>query len=78
VLFWGQIANKNHRKSVKKVSFEKKHGLVLLFKKNHQKTARDLSLDRPKITPTVLWRFFMAKNAYILALFCYHTCIFYT
>ncbi len=31
----GGIANKNHRKSVKKVSFEEKHGLMLLFKKNH-------------------------------------------
>jgi hypothetical protein len=39
----GQIAYKNNRKSVKKVSFEKKHGLMLLFKKNHQKTARDLN-----------------------------------
>ncbi len=29
----GQIAYQNHRKSVKKVSFEKKHGLMLLFKK---------------------------------------------
>ncbi len=37
----GQIVNKNHRKSVKKVSFDKKHGLMLLF--NHQKTARDLN-----------------------------------
>jgi hypothetical protein len=58
VVFWGQIANKNHRKSDKKVSFEKKHGLMLLFKKNHQKTTRDLNLDRPKIPPAVLWRFF--------------------
>jgi hypothetical protein len=34
----GQIAYQNHRKSVKKVSLEKKgHGLMLLVKKNHQK-----------------------------------------
>jgi hypothetical protein len=39
----GQIAYQNHRKSVKKVSFEKKHGLILLVKKNHQKIARDLN-----------------------------------
>jgi hypothetical protein len=38
----GQIAYQNHRKSVIKVSFAKKHGLMLLVKKNHQKTARDL------------------------------------
>jgi hypothetical protein len=36
-------SSKNHRRSVKKVSFEKKHGLMLLVKKNHQKTARDLN-----------------------------------
>jgi hypothetical protein len=36
----GQIAYQNHRKIVKKVSFEKN---VLLVKKNHQKTARDLN-----------------------------------
>jgi hypothetical protein len=41
--FWGGIAYKNHRKGVKKVSFKKKHGLMLLVKKNHQKTARDLN-----------------------------------
>jgi hypothetical protein len=31
----GQITYQYHRKSVKKVSSEKKHGLMLLFKKNH-------------------------------------------
>jgi hypothetical protein len=41
--FGGQIAYQNYRKSVKKVSFEKKHGLMLLVKKNHQKTVRGLN-----------------------------------
>jgi hypothetical protein len=31
------------QESAKIVSFEKKHGLMLLVKKNHQKTARDLN-----------------------------------
>jgi hypothetical protein len=43
VFLLGQIAYQNHRKSVKKVSFEKKHGIMLLVKKNYQKTARDLN-----------------------------------
>jgi hypothetical protein len=39
----GGIAHQNHRKGVKKVSFKKKRGLMLLVKKNHQKNARDLN-----------------------------------
>ncbi len=74
----GQIANKNHRRSVKKDSFEKKHGLMLLFKKNHQKTARDLIKIGQKSPPQYCVAFFMAKNAYDLALFCYRKYIFYT
>jgi hypothetical protein len=43
VFLGGQIAYQNHKKSVKTVSFEKKHGLMLLVKKNYQKTARGLN-----------------------------------
>jgi phage-related protein len=38
LFFWGgRNAYQNHRKSVKKVSFEEKHGLMLLVKKNFKK-----------------------------------------
>jgi hypothetical protein len=44
-LFLGRGANclPKPQEKCQKVSFEKKHGLMLLVKKNHQKTARDLN-----------------------------------
>jgi hypothetical protein len=39
----GQNAYQNHRKGVKKVSFKKKRGLMLLVKKKNLKIARDLN-----------------------------------
>ncbi len=37
------MANQNHSKAVKKVSFKYKHGLVLFVKKKSSKTAGDIN-----------------------------------
>jgi hypothetical protein len=40
--FW-KIAYQNHRNGAKKNSLKNKHGLMLVGKKKHQKTARDIN-----------------------------------
>jgi hypothetical protein len=42
-VFWGVNCLPKPQEKCQKVSFEKKHGLMLLVKKNHQKTSRDLN-----------------------------------
>jgi hypothetical protein len=60
------MAYQNYSKGiVKKVSFQYKDGLMLFVKKNHQKTARDINEDVPKIAPPPQYcdAFLMAENA---------------
>jgi hypothetical protein len=40
--FW-KIAHQNQRNGAKKDSLKNKHGLMLVGKKKHQKTARDIN-----------------------------------